>query len=863
MAQFSYQTTLINGNTGFFTGISDLDVVWIGGKPILFSATVEGGGISSFLLSDDTNALLRSQRSYLFDGVLGAQPIIESIATGGETLVFTAGINRGDLTAQTYNSTGGYSNTTTLDANTQFESDPLNYVALETGGHTFFYSAHAGEMGLQAYEITSNTSMTVVGRQISSIASSDIAALDGISTTQSDFILLGSHSENSISTYKVDTDGSLIFQSALGAEHGLGISEITEISTAEANGNSYAIIAARESSSLSVVRVNDNGALTATDHIIDDLNTRFKHVTSLETTVYNGTTYVLAGGADDGLSLFSLLPNGRLFHLASVEDTSQLQLENVSAVAMTEIGEALQIFAASSTETGISQFSFDVSATGAPIAGTSQNDTLTGTALGEALFGDAGNDTISGGGGNDILIDGSGSDTLSGGSGQDIFVFTEDGSTDTVLDFNPSQDRLDLSGFTLFHGIDQLDIISTSYGAILQYNDEVIILNSVNGSTIFQSDLATFSLTNASHTPLFSIAAPGSVLGTEFADDLRGTIANNYMSGLSGDDAFRGFEGDDILEGADGNDLFFGHSGEDSIRGGSGRDTVHYGEDVLYGGSFGVDVNLEAGTAIDGFGSEDRLDSIEIVYGTGFNDNLYGSNAADWLYGGAGNDTLIGSLGNDTLDGGLGNDAIYGGDGNDVLIGRDGNDYFEAGLSEMDGDDILYLGEGDDIAYGGYGNDEFHGGGGSDKMYGWHGNDLLIGHGGNDVMTGEGGMDHMDGGDGDDFFNGGWAHDTMRGGDGADVFYHAGVEGHASDWIADYDADEGDILYFGSGITENDFQINYTNTPEGDGYSGDDNIMESFIIYRPTGQIIFALVDGAGADSVFGVINGTTYDLLA
>ncbi|MDZ7811668.1 MAG: ExeM/NucH family extracellular endonuclease [Ideonella sp.] len=70
------------------------------------------------------------------------------------------------------------------------------------------------------------------------------------------------------------------------------------------------------------------------------------------------------------------------------------------------------------------------------IKGTRGHDNLTGTAGDDRLSGLAGDDTLSGG---------SGKDTLIGGPGADIFVIsTGDSDIDTVNDFVPGSDRLDV-----------------------------------------------------------------------------------------------------------------------------------------------------------------------------------------------------------------------------------------------------------------------------------------------------------------------------------------------------------------------------------------------------------------------------------
>jgi hypothetical protein len=81
------------------------------------------------------------------------------------------------------------------------------------------------------------------------------------------------------------------------------------------------------------------------------------------------------------------------------------------------------------------------------------NDTLRGGDAADRLSGEGGNDLILGGAGDDTLAGGSGRDTLTGDDGADLFVFRfrSDASSgsqrDSITDFTPGQDRIDLSGF--------------------------------------------------------------------------------------------------------------------------------------------------------------------------------------------------------------------------------------------------------------------------------------------------------------------------------------------------------------------------------------------------------------------------------
>jgi hypothetical protein len=101
---------------------------------------------------------------------------------------------------------------------------------------------------------------------------------------------------------------------------------------------------------------------------------------------------------------------------------------------------------------------------GVALTGTAGRDRYSGTANPDAYNGLAGGDALNGAGGNDWLAGGSGVDTLNGGQGDDLlmggseadrFLFssgspfdTNQLGVDTIVDFNPAEDRLRLGRAT-------------------------------------------------------------------------------------------------------------------------------------------------------------------------------------------------------------------------------------------------------------------------------------------------------------------------------------------------------------------------------------------------------------------------------
>lgn len=216
-------------------------------------------------------------------------------------------------------------------------------------------------------------------------------------------------------------------------------------------------------------------------------------------------------------------------------------------------------------------------------------------------------------------------------------------------------------------------------------------------------------------------------------------------------------------------------------------------------------------------------------------------------------------------NGGTADDAtsepIQAGDDADRIVGTDADDTIIGGFSLNDLSDVIFAGKGNDHVDGGYGNDKIYGGEGSDILTGGFGADMLAGQQGDDVIAGGALSDLIFGNDGDDFINGGFGHDRINGGAGADKFYHLGAHGHGSDWIQDFSAEESDVLIFADyGASIDDFHVNFAETPN----AGQAGVKEAFVVYEPTGQIIWALIDGEAQDELMIQLGSSfaEYDLL-
>lgn len=612
--------------------------------------------------------------------------------------------------------------------------------------------------------------------------------------------------EDAISSFEIRTTGRAVEIETISALSGLSaVAGPEALSAVEIGGTGYLVAAGAQAGALAVFSVGPGGRMELTDQVRDNLFTRFADAAHLDVIEVDGRVFVAAAGSDSGVSLFTLLPGGRLHHLDSVAATLDTPLRGITDIALAHVGNDLQIWAATQGAPHLVRFDATGLQIGVTLQAASGDATLTGGALDDVLVGDAGDDRLNGGAGLDILVDGAGVDNLTGGAGADVFILSPDGERDVIADFQPGLDRLDLTGLPGLWDTGLIQVISQSWGAELRYRDEVTEIRAagrISRDDILQSLIEVDRLDLAS--------ARGQITGSTGGDRFVGGDAAESYAGGGGNDRLSGEGSDDTLMGSDGNDRLSGGFGEDLLHGGSGRDTItgDAGFDTIFGDA-GDDFLNGGGQAdeVHGGDGNDRLlgeDGFDLLYGDAGNDTLlggdgpdrlYGGTGHDWLSGGtnvgttvdglfgeAGNDTLMGDGGFDYLDGGDGDDLLDGGRQADNLYGRAGNDTLLGG----EGLDRLFGGTGDDLCRGGDGNDGLFGEAGNDTLEGGAGNDRFFGGTGNDILLGGAGDDRLHGGAGFDTITGGAGNDIMTGDFNADTFVF--VDGHGHDRIDDFEA---------------------------------------------------------------------------
>lgn len=715
-------------------GIRDMATVVAEGRVHLFTATAPGGGLASFRAVETGLPQLRDVERFVWtDTQAGAGTLGMQDGADGLRLTFAGAALRGfDI--------DGADRMIPDGRVPGLGAGPVRAMLDARPGESAIHFADAGGLGVQA---AGGTVLRLAARgpdgpveMPGAITAMEWAARPGGGTPIHALTL--DSSTQGVASWRLGAAGSTaVLSGEIGAADGLGIGGAHDIAAVAAHGASWAIVAGSGSNSLSVLSVASDGALSATDHLLDTRETRFGAVQAVEAMALpNGGALVVAGGGDDGLSLFSLLPDGRLAHLRSIAHDFGLGLDGVNAIETADLGGRFQVFVASQTATGLSQFDIDLARIGAVRGGLAATGTIAGTGRDDMITGSG---RLEGRGGDDILVAGAAATDMLGGSGRDLFVINGAAPRARILDFEPGRDRIDLSDWPMMRGPDQLTEMALPHGIRLGYRDMELRVLSRDGGPLALGDLfghrfetpdRILVLGNLSAAPLPPLA-PTAPTGPLPTGPLPGepTVAGPVSGGTGGETG-------------------------GGTAGGTGEGTA--GDTV--------------GDSVPGTGPE----PVTRIFGTPGADRLTGSAQGEEIWAMRGPDHVDGAGGHDTLGGGYGNDTIRGGDGRDIVFGNDGADLITGGS----GADRLWGGPAADTIEGGTGADTMAGNGGADRIFAGGGTDLVFGTGGwNRIFGGTGGdtlwggsePDRLNGEGGDDFLGGGARDDTLSGGAGADT----------------------------------------------------------------------------------------------
>lgn len=737
------------------SGLSDVQLVSMGSQRFLQATGAEAGQVFTWNVTGNNAVLVGND---ILQNAAGLSAPVGMHADGA--LVWLYGVAGQGAQGFSVAASGALNAVHHVDTGNGAVTD---MAGASIGGQMIALTVTRGATGIEVWRQGGNGDFAYVETQTVALRGDGIS-VEMVQVGAQMIAVAASVYDHQISTFSVSSSGGLEPISQVGAVDGLGISQPTHLEVITAGGAQFVLVGSYGTSSLTLLRLEGDGSLTPVHQVNDDLDTRFAGVSVMESITVDGATYVVAGGHDDGLSLFTVLPEGRLLHLATVADTLATGLDGPGAISL------------SARDGGIDMF---VAESGTGILGAWRIDLEDNLIVSANQSGS----NLTAGAGQDVLMGGMGRDTLRGGAGEDVFIIMADGGQgDRIMDFEMGVDRIDISSFEGFTGLSSMNFQTRNDGGVgIRLGEEEIRVYGANDTDLNADDFALRDFIFSDRISVADAVQGPERNGTDGNDRILGSLSREMMYGGGGNDT--------LIAGA-GNDTLNGGAGADVMQGGTGVDVADYT------GSFGsLRVDLLFSQLNTNIAIGDTYDSIENLIGSRGFDNLRGTFEDNWIYGASNVDYIYGRRGDDTLDGGVGDDVLFGGVGADVLIGGTGRD--RAQYSESPDALVLDLAlpernteraAGDsydsieDLA-GGLAADHISGDGAANRLFGREREDRLEGRWGDDYLNGGAHSDTLIGGVGDD---------TMRGGSHADTF----IFSEGEDVIEDFSAHFGDEIWF-------------------------------------------------------------------
>lgn len=360
---FQTLATVVDDDILHLAGVADLEIIEADGRRFLIIAAAADSALSSFEIMGDGSMVFQSE--VLWDANSGTSAVadIEVMALASGPFIVSAGRWDDDIGVYGFDAASGLTLAHSESDEAGNFANMLVSAYVQTASATVIYAAQQGAPGLKAFAVDVSDGSLSYLHDIADSSALKIGDVVDIATAGfhgKDFLFAASAFDAGLQVFEIGALGGLTAAGQSGAGDGLGYQYPSVLVTADVDGSALVLMGASGSGTITVFRVGTDGSLTPTDQVFDTLTTRFGGITTLEITIVNGVTYVLAAGADDGLTLFYLSKTGSLQVIEVLADDFSTTLDNVSDVEVFVDGTELHVLAGSASEHGVTHLSIDL-----------------------------------------------------------------------------------------------------------------------------------------------------------------------------------------------------------------------------------------------------------------------------------------------------------------------------------------------------------------------------------------------------------------------------------------------------------------------------------------------------------------------
>ena len=279
MIEYRHVTTFGVTQQRWLSNITDLATVEVDGQTMLVAANQLGGGISSYAVTaPDKKITALRNRAYLDDATYQGPPQLSVIELDDRSMVHVAQMGGiADQATELRSGNGALGQFQALFKN-DLGASLTALGQVQTAQGNIIYSAQDGGMRLQTHLVAVDGKLTARGKADLPVPQGSVdATLDRIVDVAVDgqqMLIAVSAGGNFISTHLMSATGVLGTTRLHMAAQGAGYDTPTDLGTVVSGGRTFVVVAGSGSGSLTVFRLDAQGRLTTTDHVLDEGTTR-------------------------------------------------------------------------------------------------------------------------------------------------------------------------------------------------------------------------------------------------------------------------------------------------------------------------------------------------------------------------------------------------------------------------------------------------------------------------------------------------------------------------------------------------------------------------------------------------------------
>ena len=342
----------------------------VGGTTYLFVVGYYDDGVSVFRIAGDGRLVNTANVSDNASLLLNGAYALTTAEVSGRTYLFVAGFFDDGVSVFRVTDDGALINTANVsDTANLLIGGAREVTTAEVGGTTYLFVTGIIDNGFSVFRVASDGTL-VNTANVGDSGDLKLSGAAGITTVEvggMTYLFVAGANDDGFSMFRIAGDGTPINTINVGDTgnindgnpNNLKLYKANVVTTAEVDGKHYLFVSGVGDDGFSMFRIASDGTLMNTTNVSDDSDLLLNRVGGMTVSEVDGNSYLFVTGRDDsGVSVFSIADDGMLMNITNVSDDGDLELYGAEGITTAEVGETTYLFVTGFNDNGVSVFEF-------------------------------------------------------------------------------------------------------------------------------------------------------------------------------------------------------------------------------------------------------------------------------------------------------------------------------------------------------------------------------------------------------------------------------------------------------------------------------------------------------------------------